>query len=277
MEKATQWKAIAMESLTKVWFEISSIFPNIIGTLVVLIMGWLFAKLAVRIIKKVLTLAKADKLDDTINDIEIVEGKKLNFNTIKIVSIFVKWLIYVMLLIMASDILGLKIISQQISEFLGYLPKLFSAFIIFTVGLLAANFIKKGLKSFFESMELSGSKIISQIVFFILLIFISITALNQAGIDTQIITNNVTMILAAFLLAFALAFGFGAQKVVGDLLRTFYARKTYEIGQIIEFNGVKGEVASIDGITVTLKTDKGKFIVPIKDIVESQVRVQDQT
>lgn len=277
MEKATQWKAIAMESLTKVWFEISSIFPNIIGTLVVLIMGWLFAKLAVRIIKKVLTLAKADKLDDTINDIEIVEGKKLNFNTIKIVSIFVKWLIYVMLLIMASDILGLKIISQQISEFLGYLPKLFSAFIIFTVGLLAANFIKKGLKSFFESMELSGSKIISQIVFFILLIFISITALNQAGIDTQIITNNVTMILAAFLLAFALAFGFGAQKVVGDLLRTFYARKTYEIGQIIEFNGVKGEVESIDGITVTLKTDKGKFIVPIKDIVESQVRVQDQT
>ena len=275
MEKATQWKAIAMESLTKVWFEISSIFPNIIGTLVVLFFGWLFAKLAVRLIKKVLTLAKADKLDEKINDIEIVEGKKLNFNTIKIVSLFVKWLIYIMLLIMASDILGLKIISQQISDFLGYLPKLFAAFVIFTVGLLAANFIKKSLKSFFESMELSGSKIISQIVFFILLIFISITALNQAGIDTQIITNNVTMILAAFLLAFALAFGFGAQKVVGDLLRTFYARKTYEIGQIIEFNGVKGEVESIDGITVTLKTEKGKFIVPIKDIVESQVRVQD--
>ncbi|MCB0450262.1 MAG: mechanosensitive ion channel [Confluentibacter sp.] len=275
MEKATQWKAIAMESLTKVWFEISSIFPNIIGTLVVLFFGWLFAKLAVRLIKKVLTLAKADKLDEKINDIEIVEGKKLNFNTIKIVSLFVKWLIYIMLLIMASDILGLKIISQQISDFLGYLPKLFAAFVIFTIGLLAANFIKKSLKSFFESMELSGSKIISQIVFFILLIFISITALNQAGIDTQIITNNVTMILAAFLLAFALAFGFGAQKVVGDLLRTFYARKTYEIGQIIEFNGVKGEVESIDGITVTLKTEKGKFIVPIKDIVESQVRVQD--
>ncbi|HMR16074.1 MAG TPA: mechanosensitive ion channel [Mariniflexile sp.] len=275
MEKATQWKAIAMESLTKVWFEISSIFPNIIGTLVVLFFGWLFAKLAVRLIKKVLTLAKADKLDEKINDIEIVEGKKLNFNTIKIVSLFVKWLIYIMLLIMASDILGLKIISQQISDFLGYLPKLFAAFVIFTVGLLAANFIKKSLKSFFESMELSGSKIISQIVFFILLIFISITALNQAGIDTQIITNNVTMILAAFLLAFALAFGFGAQKVVGDLLRTFYARKTYEIGQIIEFNGVKSEVESIDGITVTLKTEKGKFIVPIKDIVESQVRVQD--
>ena len=122
---------------------------------------------------------------------------------------------------MASDILGLQIISQEISNFLGYLPRLFAALIIFTVGLLLANLIKNGLKSLFESMELSGSKIISQLVFFILIIFISITALNQAGVNTEIITNNVTMILAAFLLAFALALGLGAQKVVGDLLRTF--------------------------------------------------------
>ena len=33
MEKASLWKDIALESLTKVWFEISSIFPNIIGTI----------------------------------------------------------------------------------------------------------------------------------------------------------------------------------------------------------------------------------------------------
>ena len=150
MEKANIWKDLALESLTKVWLEISSIFPNIIGTVFVLILGWLFAKLAVRIIKKVLTLAKADKLDQTINEIEIIEGKKLSFNTIKIVSVFVKWLIYIMLLIMASDILGLQIISQEISNFLGYLPRLFAALIIFIVGLLLANLVKNGLKSLFE-------------------------------------------------------------------------------------------------------------------------------
>lgn len=106
------------------------------------------------------------------------------------------------------------------------------------------------------------------------MLFVSITALNQAGIDTEIVTSNLTMILAAFLLAFALAFGFGAQKIVGDLLRTFYTRKTYEIGQKIEFNNIKGNVESIDGITVTIKTKEGKLIVPIKDIAESQVSIQ---
>lgn len=275
MEKALEWKDIALESLNTMWVETSKVFPSIIGALIVLIVGWLITKLIVRLIRKALKLAKANKLDDKLNEIEIIEGKKLNFDTIKIVSNFVKWVMYVMLIIMVSDILNLTMISHQISELLGYLPQLFAAVVIFTIGLILANVIKKGLRSFFESMDLSGAKIISQIVFFIILIFTSITALNQAGVNTEIITSNITMILAAFLLAFALAFGFGAQKVVGDLLRTFYARKTYEIGQVIDFNGVKGEVESLDGITVTLKTAQGKLVVPIKDIVESQVKVQD--
>ncbi|NNK40920.1 MAG: mechanosensitive ion channel [Winogradskyella sp.] len=275
MEKVTEFKDVAMESLVSMWLELTKIFPNIIGTIVVLIIGWLVTKLVVKVIKKVLKLAKVNKLDDAINDIEIIEGKKLNFDTVKVVSSFVKWLMYIVLIIMASDIMNLKIISQEISNLLGYLPKLFSALIIFILGLLFANFVKKGLKSLFESMELSGGKIISQVVFFLLLIFITITVLNQAGVDTAIITSNITMIMAAFLLAFAIAFGLGAREVVGYLLKTFYARKTFEIGQKIVFNEKEYTVESIENISIILKNKDGKLIVPISDLTESQVHMQD--
>ncbi|TWO31880.1 mechanosensitive ion channel [Seonamhaeicola sediminis] len=275
MEKATEWKNIAVESLQAMWLEITKVFPSILGALIVLVFGWLITKLLVRLIKKALKLAKANKLDNKLNEIEIIEGKNLNFDTIKIVSKFVKWIMYIMIIIMVSDILNLKMISEQISNLLGYLPQLFAALVIFTIGLVLANVIKKGLKSFFESMDLSGAKIISQVVFFIIFIFTSITALNVAGINTDIITSNITMILAAFLLAFALAFGLGAQKVVADILKTFYARKTYEIGQIIEFNDITGEVEAIDNMRIMLKTDKGRLVIPIKDLVESQVKIQD--
>lgn len=275
MEKISEWNEGIMTSLSAITEEIAKVIPNLLGAIAIIIIGWLITKLIVGILKKALKLAKADKLDDKINEIELIEGKKLNFNIITIITKFVKWLLYIMILVIVTDILNLTIVSEEIKNFLGYLPKLFSALIIFTIGLLIANFIKKTIKSFFESMDLSGSKMISQIVFFLLLTFISITALNQAGVDTEIITSNITMILAAFLLAFALAVGFGAQKVVGELIRTFYARKTYEIGQKIEFNGIKGEVDSIDHVTVTLKTERGKLVVPIKDIVESQVSIRD--
>jgi hypothetical protein len=275
MEKISQWNDDVMKSLSTITEELAKVVPNLLGALAVLIIGWFATKIVVGIVKRALKLAKADTLDDKINEIELFEGKKLNFNVIKIVSKFVKWIMYIMIIIIVSDILNLTMVSEEIQNLLRYLPKLFSALIIFTIGLLLANFIKKSIKSFFESMDLSGSKIISQIVFMLLLVFISITALNQAGVDTEIITSNITMILAAFLLAFSIAFGLGAQKVVGDLLRTFYARKTYEVGQVIEFNNIKGEVEAIDNIAVTLKTKEGKLVIPIKDIVESQVKIQD--
>ncbi len=276
MEKVTEFKDIAMQSLTTMWFEITKVFPNIIGALVVLIIGWLVTKIVVKIIKKVLKLAKANKLDDKLNEIEIIEGKKLNFDTIKVVSKFVKYLMYIVLLVTASDIMGLDIITKQIGDLIAYLPKLFSALVIFVIGLLFANFVKNGLKSLFESMDLSGGKMISQVVFFLLLTFISITALNQAGIDTEIITNNINMIIAAFLLAFAIAFGFGAREVVSKLLKTFYARKTFEVGQKIIFNNDDYTVEEVKSISVVLKNTKGKLIVPIDDLVENQVQLQDQ-
>ena len=65
-------------------------------------------------------------------------------------------------------------------------------------------------------------KKIDILLFFIILIFTSVTALNQAGIDTAIITSNITLILGALLLAFAIAFGIGANRIVTDLLKTFY-------------------------------------------------------
>ncbi len=275
MEKVAEWKNKAWESLANMWPEVIKILLNLLVVLVVLFVGWLVTKIVVKIIKKSLKLARANKLDNLLNDIEIVEGKNLNFDTIKIVSNFVKWVMYIMLIIVISDIMNLTMISEQINNLLGYLPQLFAALVIFTVGLVLANVIKKGIKGFFESMDLSGAKIISQVVFFIILIFTSITALNQAGVNTDIITSNLTMILAALLLAFTLAFGFGAQKVVGDVLKAFYARKLYEIGQVIEFNNIKGEVDAIDSITVTLKTTEGKIVIPIKDIVESQVKIMD--
>ena len=276
MENLNGFKQTAMDSLTTMWLEISKIFPNIIGTLFVLIIGFFITKLVVKIIKKVLKLAKVNKLDEKINEIEIVEGKNLNFDTVKFVSTFVKWLMYIMLIIMASDIMNLTIISVQIGELFAYLPKLFTALVIFILGLLFANFVKNGLKSLFESMDLSGGKMISQVVFFLLLTFISVTALNQAGIDTEIITNNINMIIAAFLLAFAIAFGLGAREVVGKLLKTFYARKTFEIGQSIIFQNEGYTVESVENISVILKNYKGKLIVPINDLVENQVQVQDQ-
>ncbi|MEZ4796267.1 MAG: mechanosensitive ion channel [Flavobacteriaceae bacterium] len=267
METLTTYKNLAIENF-------STVGINILKALLVLLFGWLFIKLILMVLKKSLKLLKVDDLGQKINDIEIFEGKKLKINLTKIILKFVKWALLLMLIIVISEMLGMTIVSEEIGKLIGYLPQLLSAAAIFVIGLFIANFVKKSIHSFFKSFELSGGKIISQLVFFILLTIISITALNQAGVNTDIITNNVTMIFAAFLGAFALALGLGSRDVIADLLKTYYTRRTYEIGMKIKFKDIEGEIITIGDLSVTLKTANGTIVVPIKDIVENQVEIQ---
>ena len=264
------------ESLAKVWLDIAASAPKILGVLALIIIFLIAVKIITVIIKKILLKANINKLGDKINKIQLSENKTLNINLVDIIVKAIKWVLYIVLITIITDILKLTMVSDGLKNFIGYLPKLFTAIIIITLGLLFSTFVKKSLQNLFDSLELSGGKILSQLVFLLLMLLISITALNQAEINTDIITSNIKMILAAFLAAFALAFGLGARNVIEKILSPFYTRKLFEIGQIIKFNDISGKVESINSISLTLKTSDGnKLIIPIKDIVESQVSIQD--
>jgi small-conductance mechanosensitive channel len=178
------------------------------------------------------------------------------------------------LLIVAADIMKWNAVSSGTSNLVQYIPTLFSALALFVIGLYLANLVKNAVNRLFDSFDLNGAKIISNILFYIIAVIITVTALNQAGINTDLITNNLTIIFGAFLVTASLAFGLGSKEIISDLLKSFYARKNFEIGQKIKFKNVSGTIESIDNISMILKTEDGKIVVPIKDVVGNQVEVE---
>ncbi len=273
MEQITEWKDIVTETLGSVIRDIASILPNVIGALVILFFGWLIHKVIRFMLKKLLKLANIDGLSKKIEEAQLFGDSQVKIDVSKILLGFVKGLLLLVFIIAAADTLKLHIISSEIANLLRYLPILLSALVIFMVGMFAAQMIKKALSGVFKSMGFSGGKLVSSIIFYLLVIFVTITALNQAGIDTAIITNNFTLVLGAFLLAFSIAFGLGSKEMLSNLLATFYARKNFAIGDTIELNGTKGTITAIDTIFVVLATENGKLVVPIKEIVENRVKV----
>ena len=273
METISQWKDLTIQSLTSMGEKIMTTIPNIIGAIIVLLLGWIITKIVVYLLKRIFKFAKIDVLSEKINDLKLFGKADINIPITKAITVFVKWIMFLVFLIIASDIMNWTIVSQEIGNLLRYLPKLFSAIALFMIGIYIARFVKKAIQGFYESFDLAGAKIISGLVFYIIAIIITITALNQADIDTTVVTNNVTIILGAFLLAISIAFGLGSKEVVGDLLRTFYTRKNYEVGDHIKLDGTEGTVEAIDNISMTLSTTKGKLIIPIKDVVESKVEI----
>jgi Small-conductance mechanosensitive channel len=277
METINNWKVITMDSLSGMGKEIAQVIPKIIGAILVLVVGWLVIKIILFLLGKILKLAKIDILNDKINGMVVTGKGGFTIDVVKIILGFVKWLLILAFLIVAADILNWQIISVEIGNLLHYLPRFFSALALLMLGFYIGNFVKNTVKRLFESFEFGGSNVVSNLLFYVIVVFMSITALNQAGVDTTIITNNITMILGSFLLAFSLGIGLGSREMVADLLRSFNTRKNYAIGDKIVIGEDVGVVEAIENNSLTLVTKTGKFIIPIKDVVSQKVEVISQT
>ncbi len=273
MEIVTQWKELIFKAITAMSEKLMLTLPNIFGALVVLLLGWVLIRLSIFLLKKVFKLIKLDKLTEKINELGVFEKTNIDIKVSKVIITFVKWIMFLVLLIIAADIMQWDVVSKEIGNLLRYLPRLFSAMALFMIGIYIATFVKNAIHGLYKSFNLNGAKIISSLVFYIIAIIITITALNQAGIDTTVITNNVTIILGAFLLAISIGLGLGSWMIVADLLRTFYMRKNFEVGDRIKINEVEGTVLAVDNLCVTLETSTGKMIIPIKTSSESTITV----
>jgi hypothetical protein len=271
MEK---YRQVLEESLSDILTSTVQLLPKIILGILGLIVAWILVKIIMFILKRILRAAKIDRLSQKVTEAKLFGDKEVKVDLIKIILAITKVLLILLFAVVISEVLGLTAISDGIVSIFGYLPTLFSAILILGGGLYLASLVKKATLALFESMGIGGSKFISGTLFYLIAFFVSITALNQAGIDTDIITSNFTLILGAFLFAAALGFGLGSREVFSDVLKMFYARKTYMVGDTISFDGIEGSIEAIDNISITLSTVKGKMVVPIKDIVSQRVTLK---
>jgi len=127
----------------------------------------------------------------------------------------------------------------------------------------------------FKSLDLTGGNLVANIAFYLIVVFISIAALDQAGIDTSILKSNLTLIIGSILLSFTIAFGLGARDVIKRLLFGYYSRKNFEIGDRIKVRDIEGVLIAIDNICIVVHTSNGKVVMPIKEIVDEIVTVNE--
>ena len=249
--------------------------PKLLGAIAVLVIGWLVIKIVVSLMRKVLKKTKIDTWADKLNEIEIFSNSNFTFKPANFIVYVVKWFLFLLLIVIASDILGLEMVSREIGNLIGYLPQLFSAIAILMIGIYIASIVRNAIQSLFKSVGLTGSNVIGNIVFYAITVIVAITALNQAGINTDIITSNLTIILGALLLAFTIAFGLGSKNIVERLLFGFYSRKNLMVGQKIKVGEVEGIIESLDNISLILKIDNGRLMIPIKEINDNIIELKN--
>lgn len=251
----------------------AAVIPNLFGALAVFIIGLIVSKIAARFIRRILVAIGADKLAERLNEIEIVYKSNIQLVPSLLLSKVVYYFLLFIFVVAATDILNMQVISQLMSEILNYIPVLISALAVFVVGLLVSDFLKGLVKTTCDSLGIPAAGMISNVVFYFLFLNIVMITLSQAQIDTDFIQDNLSIVLAGVVLAFAIGYGFASRNIVANFLASFYNKGKVNVGDTIEIEGVKGKVLRMDSSSLVLGAEGREVLIPLSKLASEKVDI----
>ncbi len=268
-----QMDAPPTSPLDELFRQFAAFFPRIVGALVILLIGWLVAKLVKKILAQVLERVGIDRFAQMLNDIDLVRSSGMEVKLSVVLAQVVYYVMMLIFVIAATDAMGVKAITQLVTDALNYLPSLFSASVIFLLGLFLADLVKGLVLTVCQSIGLPSAKMIAAGVFYFLLVTVAISALAQAKINTGFISSNLTVIIGAVALAFSLGYGFASRDLMANYLAGYYNKNKVRVGDDVRIIGVRGKVVMIDASSIFLQTAERAVIIPLSKLATEKIEV----
>lgn len=203
---------------------IGDFLPNILAAIVILIIGWIIAKLLKAAVTRVLKLVKFTTLTDRAGIDEFLAKGEVKQSASDLIAVLVYWLVMLIVLVTAVNALGLEVASQLLNQILLYIPNIIVAVIVIVVGLYAANFVAALVRTAAANAGITEAGFVAALSRFALIIFTFAIALNQLRIGQDIVANGFLVLLGAAAFGAALAFGLGARDIVSRFLSERFNR-----------------------------------------------------
>lgn len=274
MKELASWSELFFESLQSMMTTFGEALPGIIGAILIVLLGWLFAKIISRLVSRLLKAMRFDDLAEKVNISDYLDKANVKAVPSDLVGKFFYWLILLLVFTTASDTLGWHAVTDEISNLIRLLPKLLVAVVFFLVGTFIATFIRDLIRGTTSSLGIGAGKVIGNAVFYLLFIIVTLTSLEQAGMDTTIITSNLLLILGAIMIAAAISYGFASREILSNILASFFSRRTFKVGQVIEVEGVRGQIIETTNISVTIQTGSNeKTVIPTHQLITNKVKI----
>lgn len=262
---------ILIDTLTKLLTQFTDFIPKFIGGLVVFLVGLMIAKGISILIVKVFKNIGIDKLGEKLNDLDFLKQFKIEIVLSTVISKIVYFFIMMIFISTATETLGFKVITDLVASMINMVPRIIAAMILLMVGLLLADGLQKVVVSACKSLNVSAGKLIGSVVFFFFLAITVIAALGQAGINTTLLESSFNLIIAGIIFAFSFGYGMASKDILANMLSSFYTKNKFKEGQIIEIDGVKGIISSIDNTSIIVNTGESKTVFPLNILQTSKV------
>jgi len=225
----SNWQVVLLEPAKTVLSQISQFLVNVLLMLVILIIGWIIAKIIKTLVIRLLRAVKLDQLSDRIDLDSILAKGGMSYSLSELIGVICYWLALLITFVVAINAIGLTVAADLLNRIVLYVPNIIAAVFILILGMFVATLLSNIVKTAANNVGVSQAKLLGKVVEVVVVIFAVAISLEQLGIAAKIIELTISIVLASLGLGAALAFGLGckdiAARFLSDLIDNLKSKK----------------------------------------------------
>ena len=254
------WTQSLVAAMTALWTNIANFIPNLFGALVVVLLGFVVAKLLDALLSKLLAKLGLDRLMGGTGLTKILARVGIQVPISTLIGKIVYWFVLLVFLVSAAQSLGLDRVSSALDLLTVYLPKVFGALLVLLAGVLLAQVLNGLVRGAAESVGFDYASGLGRVTQGLVIIISISVAISQLEVKTDLLNHVIVIVLITVGLAIALAMGLGSREIAGQILAGIYVRELYQVGQEVRVGEVEGQIEEIGTVKTTLLTDEGELV-----------------
>jgi hypothetical protein len=204
--------------------------PNILGFLVILLIGYVIAKAVKGIVAKVLERVGLDRTLHTSDAGRYVERVSPSASPARLIGVVAFWFVFLFAISAAIGALKIPALTAFIAEVQAFLPNIVVALLIFVVAAALAGAVGTAVHRLMG--DTPTGRVVRAVAPALIMAIALFMVLDQLQIAPQIVTITYAALLAMLALAGALAFGLGGRDVAAQMLGQAYRSGQANAGQV---------------------------------------------
>lgn len=246
--------------------------PAIIGALLILLIGYVLARVASGLVHTLLQRAGADRMFAQHGASVYGEAGGALLPS-KLGSLIVFWVIMLIFLIAAANFLGWPQVSALMNGFVGWLPNLIVAVIIVVAAPIIGRILRRTIETGASQTGVGNGRLLGRIAEFAVIAFAIVVALNQVGIASDLVNILFIGVVAALALGFGLAFGLGGRQVAEQLTQDWYERSREAAARVQE-SQARADQSGSQPSQQSYQSQQQQQSVPMSDQMSDQMAGQ---
>jgi hypothetical protein len=202
--------------------------PRLLAMLIIVVVGWVVARLAKAIVPRILNLVRFNSLFVNAGVAQVLTKAALPTPS-ELLARLVFWVLWITFILFGLEALQIPSLQEEISGFFLVLPQIFVALVILFVGGLIANFASRATLLAAVNANSPSPRLISTVVRFVIIALTVTMALERVGLGRGVVLIAFSTFFGSMMFGLALAFGLGGRDLAKQLLeRRFLEEKKEE-------------------------------------------------